>query len=128
MKIPIACLVAALALGAAGCSALPAIRESAPVLSMDAPGSPEKTSACIVTEVTQAGPDVSVLRPPWAPPTSEKVGDEYRILLVSPGGSALAEVAVRPAPPAGSRVEARTKPWDSQDAFLEAVQRCGKGR
>ena len=60
-------MAAGLALGGAGCSALPAIRESAPILSMDAPGSPEKTSACIVTEVTQAGPDVSILRPPERP-------------------------------------------------------------
>jgi len=121
-----ATMAAVVALCSTGCATLPAIQQSAPILTLDARGSPEKTSACIVAEVTQAGPDVSVLRPPWDPPISEKVGDEYRIVLVAAGGgSALAEVAVKPAP-AGSRVEVRAKPWDSQGAFLEAVQRCGK--
>jgi hypothetical protein len=66
-----------------------------------------------------------VLRPPWSPPTSQAVGGDYQVLLASPGGSALAEVLVKPAG-AGSRIEVRTKPWDSQDVFLEAVQRCAK--
>jgi hypothetical protein len=126
MKRVFASRIAVLALASAGCASLPAIQQSSPILTLGAPGSPERTSACIVSEVTQAGPDVSILRPPWDPPTAQKVGDDYQIVLVSAGGgSALAEVVVKPQG-SGSRVEVRVKPWDTQDAFLDAVQKCAK--
>jgi hypothetical protein len=126
MKRIAASLVAVLASISAGCATLPGIQQSPPILALDAVAPPARTAECIVAEVTQAGEDFSILRPPWDPPASQKVGEDYRVLLVGPGGgSALSEVTVSPAG-TGSRVEVRAKPWDSQAAFLDAVRKCGK--
>jgi len=126
MKRVAASLVASLASISTGCATLPGIQQSPPVLVLEAAAPPARTADCIVAEVTQAGEDFSILRPPWDPPASQKVGEDYRVLLVGPGGgSALSEVTVSPAG-AGSHVEVRTKPWDSQGAFLDAVGKCGK--
>jgi hypothetical protein len=126
MKTVAASLVAVLASFSTGCATLPGIQQSPPILALDAATPPARTADCIVAEVTQAGDDFSILRPPWDPPASRKVGEDYLVLLVGPGGgSALSEVTVSPAG-AGSRVEVRAKSWDSQAAFLDAVRKCGK--
>jgi hypothetical protein len=126
MKTFAASLVGVLASFSTSCATLPGIQQSPPILALEAATPPARTADCIVAEVTQAGEDFSILRPPWDPPASQKLGEDYRVLLIGPGGgSALSEVTVTPAGP-GSRVEVRAKPWDSQAAFLDAVKKCGK--
>jgi hypothetical protein len=106
-----------------GCSSLPAIRESAPVLVGKSATGPSRTAACVASEVTSAGPEVSILRPPWDPPVAEPMDDGYRVLVVEPGGSPLAEIRVTPAG-SGSSVELRTRPSPAQDVLVDAVRRC----
>src|SRR5512137_1345236 len=114
------------AVNAWGCSTLPAIRESAPLLAGKSATDPSRTAACVASEVTSAGPEVSILRPPWDPPVAEPVDDGYRVLVVEPGGSPLAEVRVYPAG-SGSSVELRSRPSPAQDVLVDAVRRCLTG-